>query len=110
MTKEELQAKVEELEERGNNLYESLNETLEQVSELELVVCWLENQLGAKVSFKVGRKDEVLALLKAGRVTVAEIAKKIGISDRNVSSQLSYLRKDGIAIGTDSKGRKFIEG
>ena len=70
---------------------------MEKLSEKEIVI------------EKKGRKDEVLALLKAGRVTVAEMAKKIGISERNISSQLSYLRKDGILIGTDSKGRKFIE-
>ena len=57
-----------------------------------------------------GRKLQVLDILrKEGHITVDKIAERIGISARNVSSQMTYLRKDGIAIATDSLGRKFIE-
>lgn len=56
-----------------------------------------------------GRKLQCLKILQTGHVTVESIAKRIGISARNVSSQLSYLRKDGYAIATDSLGRKFLE-
>ena len=57
-----------------------------------------------------GRKLQVLtALRETGHTTVEALAKEIGISARNISSQLTYLRKDGIAIATDSLGRKFIE-
>ena len=56
-----------------------------------------------------GRKLQCLTILREGHTTVEAIAKRIGISARNVSSQLTYLRKDGVAIATDSLGRKFIE-
>ena len=57
-----------------------------------------------------GRKLQVLNVLREeGHITVKAIAAKIGITARNVSSQLTYLRSDGVAIATDSLGRKFIE-
>jgi len=82
----------------------------EIVAEMEETLCFLEKRLCvAKVKLD-GRKDQVLAILKKeGHVTVEVIAKRIGINGRNVSSQLTYLRKDGYAIATDSLGRKFLE-
>ena len=55
-----------------------------------------------------GRKDAVLAILKQGPAGIQEIADQIEISTKNVSSQLSYLRKDGYIIHTDHEGRKYI--
>ena len=82
MTKEELIAKIETLEKHI--------ETLE-----------------AKAG---GRKLQVLKYLQEhGHVAVRDIAKHIGISERNVSSQMTYLRSDGYAIATDSRGLKFLE-
>ena len=78
--------------------------------ELISVIISLEEQIAKmKTAKDVGRKGEVLAMLQTGRFTIAELASGLGISDKNVSSQLSYLRKDGWLIGTDSKKRKFIE-
>lgn len=95
-SEENVQAKVSELE--------------ELVAQMEETLCYLESRL-CKARIKLdGRKDQVLAILKKeGHVTVEAIAKRIGINSRNVSSQLTYLRKDGYAIATDSLGRKFIE-
>ena len=57
-----------------------------------------------------GRKAQVLSIIqREGRVAIKEIADEIGISDRNVSSQLAYLRKDGWNFGKDSKKRIYIE-
>lgn len=57
-----------------------------------------------------GRKEQVVALLREhGRLSIREMAELLGMTDKNISSQLSYLRKDGIKIATDSEGRKFIE-
>lgn len=56
-----------------------------------------------------GRKEEVLDLVKEGRISIEGIAAKVGITNRNVSTLLSYLRKDGYAFGKDSKGRIYIE-
>jgi len=74
-----------------------------------LVDCMIEI-LGNSRRFKKGRKDEVLEILnEGGSYGVGELAKMVGISDKNISSQLSYLRKDGYKIGTRSNGKKYLE-
>jgi predicted transcriptional regulator len=71
----------------------------------------INDELTAKVASKGegGRKAEVKAILEQGRISIEDIAKKVGVTTRNVSSVLSYLRKDGICLGKDSKGRLYIE-
>lgn len=86
-------------------------ELIELCEELFCCLDLLESRIvfSGKVK-KIGRKDEVLeVLIGKGKVSVSEISKIVGISCRNVSSQLSYLRKDGYNIATNSKGFKFIE-
>lgn len=46
----------------------------------------------------IGRKDQVLQCLRSGINTIDDIAEHIGINSKNVSSQLTYLRKDGHMI------------
>ena len=78
--------------------------------ELIIKITELEAQIEKMTKSKeVGRKGEVLEVLQTGRFTIKELSIQLGITDKNVSSQLSYLRKDGWLIGTDSKGRKFLE-
>ena len=85
-------------------------ELIEACREYDDLLLHLEEKI-SKVSIKPeGRKSQVLNILKSGHITVEAIGQRIGISARNVSSQLSYLRKDGYAIATDSLGRKFLEG
>ena len=56
-----------------------------------------------------GRKSQVMKILvDHGPITIMNIANKLGISTKNVSSQLSYLRTDGYQIFTDNNGKKFI--
>ena len=66
-----------------------------------------------KISFgdEGGRKSEVRKLLEENRegISIMEIGEKLGMSNKNVSSILSYLRKDGLRLGTRSDGRKYIE-
>lgn len=63
-----------------------------------------------KIEKGEGRKEEVLNILRSeGKISILEISRKLNISVKNVSSQLCYLKKDGIKIGTSSDGRKFIE-
>ena len=57
-----------------------------------------------------GRKDEVLAIMRKGPISILDIAKELDTSTKNVSSQLSYLRKDGWVIHTDHKQRKILVG
>lgn len=66
-----------------------------------------------RVSFgdEGGRKSEVRKLLEENRdgISIIEIGERLGMSNKNVSSILSYLRKDGLRLGTRSDGRKYIE-
>ena len=59
-----------------------------------------------------GRKAEVLRLLKAADegIEIKELAEQIGISRKNVSSQLSYLRGDGFIIGDMGEGKRILLG
>lgn len=80
------------------------------VEEYECLLTWLESKISSVRVKPEGRKSEVLKILtSAGHITVDAISQRIGISARNVSSQLTYLRRDGYAIATDSLGRKFLE-
>ena len=56
------------------------------------------------------RKAEVLALLEEGPKGIDEMAETLGISEKNVSSQLTYLRKDGYTIMgyTDKESGKQV--
>ena len=45
-----------------------------------------------------GRKEQVLHCLRSGINTIDAIADHLSINSKNVSSQLTYLRKDGHMI------------
>lgn len=96
----------------SKNVETQLNEL---ACEYEEVIDLLIQRLAAAqprtvVIQKPSRKEEVLGLLIGGKhLRIADIAKLLGVSDRNVSSLLSYLRADGYRIATDSRGYKFIE-
>ena len=58
---------------------------------------------------KDGRKSQVLDLLKNHTsISILDISKELGISTKNVSSQLTYLRTDGYQIFTDPNGKKCL--
>jgi hypothetical protein len=54
-----------------------------------------------------------MGILLEGKISISDISDRTGMTSRNVSTILSYLRKDlkeeGKGIGKDSKGRLFIE-
>lgn len=84
------------LVERSKCLKNELNIYVEKVVELES-------------KSKGGRKGELEGLLEdGGYYTIKELSKKMGISCKNVSSIICYLKDDGLNICTDSKRRKFI--
>lgn len=56
----------------------------------------------------LGRKTEVLDILRQGPASILEIANMLNTSTKNVSSQLSYLRKDGYILHTDHLQRKIL--
>ena len=53
---------------------------------------------------KSGRKEEIFGMLKEGVWSIKELGVELGISNRNVSSILSYLRDDGIEFREIKKG------
>ena len=78
----------------------------EEIKELRFYVKGLKLERGEEG----GRKEELIVLLSnEGRLNIKEIGEKMGISAKNVSSLLMYLKKDGVRICTDCEGRKFIE-
>lgn len=78
----------------------------EEIKELRSFVKGLKLERGEEG----GRKEELIDLLnREGRLNIKEIGEKMGISAKNVSSLLMYLKKDGVRICTDCEGRKFIE-
>lgn len=59
-----------------------------------------------------GRKAEVRELLEqagATGISIQEMADKLNTTNKNISSVLTYLRKDGMKLMTRSDGRKVIE-
>jgi len=56
-----------------------------------------------------GRKSQVLRLLKENPLSIKEIAMRLKIENKNVSSILNGLKSDGYKFGTNSEGRKYIE-
>lgn len=59
-----------------------------------------------------GRKAEVRELLEqAGSegIGIQEMAERLGTTNKNISSVLTYLRKEGMKLMTRSDGRKVIE-
>ena len=95
----------------ANESIEMTKETLPTAAELMAEIENLKSQLAeAKSGSSTGRKDQVLQVLRDhGHISVQKIAKLVGITDKNVSSQMTALRKAGHAIGTDSRGFKFLE-
>ena len=55
------------------------------------------------------RKSQVLEILRNhSAISIVDIAKKLGITAKNVSSQLTYLRADGYKVFTDNHGKKVL--
>lgn len=84
------------------------NETAKAIAEMtkeelmaELARLQQEHEAISSGSTAGGRKMQVLEILSDGKEhTVKNIAKALNIEPTNVSSQLSYLKKDGWAITT----------
>lgn len=110
----------------GNEINEVKENKMERMEVINVVKGFVENMNSeerkeflkelskeVKVSFgdEGGRKSEVRKLLEENRegISIMEIGERLGMSNKNVSSILSYLRKDGLRLGTRSDGRKYIE-
>ena len=83
------------------------SEMMEMIERLKKENDVLVKKIGSK---EKGRKEEVLELIREkGKISIKEMGEVIGISERNISSQLSYLRKDGFKFGKNSKGLIYEE-
>ena len=55
------------------------------------------------------RKQEVLGLLKTKPHSIDDLVAATSMNNKNISSQLCYLKKDGVKIAINSEGKRFIE-
>ena len=87
---------------------ERIEEMRELLENKEQIILDLQVQL-ENARNSSGRKSQVLDLLKENTsISILDIAKKLSISTKNVSSQLIYLRTDGYKIFTDNYGKKVL--
>ena len=104
-------SKIESSEVNPEELTDVVNEELlDQINQMEEVLVWLEERLCNHKIKPVGRKDQILEVLKKGPVFIRDLSKLFSMTDRNVSCVVSYLRKDGHLIGKDPVGRLRHEG
>lgn len=117
----EREQKLMELEQQlmelvGNDMIETVEKVREFVakfgSESDVMKVFREQIREAmRMEKGDGRKEQVRQLLEEhGRLSIKEMAELLQTSDKNISSQLSYLRKMGVKIATSCDGKKFIEG
>ena len=80
------------------------------IGELECLLIELESRFAKGKNHKTGRKEQVLEILKRGKaISISDIAVELGITNRNVSSQLTYLRDDGADIGKIGRGKGLLK-
>ena len=95
----------------NTNITELTREDLSKMSKNQLTDLLMEaiDKLNERREQKSNKKYIVLEVLKRGEpISILDISNELNISTKNVSSLLCYLRKDGITIHTDDKGRKYI--
>ena len=86
-------------------------EDLSKLNKNQIIKLLLEaySKLNERKDQKSNKKYLVLDILKRGTpISILDISNELEISTKNVSSLLSYLRKDGVTIHTDDKGCKYI--
>lgn len=54
------------------------------------------------------RKFEVLEILSHGPMSILDIANQLGITSKNVSSLLCYLKKDGFGLIVNEEGQRVL--
>lgn len=84
-------------------------ELQEIIDNQQLLIDDLETKLDSIKNRTSKRKQEVLNLLQTKPISIFDMSVKLDITNKNVSSQLCYLKKDGYLICTNSQGQKFFE-
>ena len=85
-------------------------ELMERVESQEQLILELQTRLENSKN-GTQRKAQVLEILRThSSISIVDIAKKLGITAKNVSSQLTYLRTDGYKVFTDNHGKKVLMG
>ena len=91
-----------EMEKVAKMKTDSLAEAIDKINKYETLLAVIEYAKG-------GRQAQVIDMLKDKPYSVKEIATKLNIANKNVSSILSGIRKKGHKIGTNSDNKKFFE-
>lgn len=82
---------------------------IDTINERDSLITELHEQLILNKNRTSKRKQEVLDLLKKNPISIYDMSVELDITNKNVSSQLCYLKKDGYLICTNSSGCKFLE-
>lgn len=93
------------------NFNELTNEQLNKMTKAQLIELIHEatEQLNKRRVQKSNKKYDVLKILQEqSPISILDISNIMEISTKNVSSLLTYLRKDGHKIHTDCEGRKYL--
>lgn len=90
-------------------------ETLANLSKEELIARIIEldkrnaDMMSKKSALVNGRPAQVLALIKdKGPISIEELAKALNVSSRDISTNLTTLRKAGHDIHTNGQGKKYL--
>jgi len=86
-----------------NRTFENKREAIKIISELKLDLMELK-EITKVVKSQKNRKSQVLNLLLEDIQSINDISTTLGISNRNVSSILCYLKKDEYQITTSRLG------
>ena len=75
--------------------------------DLSLLGEYLKDKVTSQATKKIGRKHQVKSIIKRDKLTTTEkISKELGISRRNVSSILCYLKSEGFLFETGIFGNE----
>ena len=113
---ENKEGRIEKFKEMGD----IIDEVLLDVEKFYKFISFVDSGIGSDFKKRVleklkvekgdGRKEELYRILESGeRYSIRELGEKMGVSDKNMSRLLSYLRKGGVKIVTDGEGKKYIE-
>ena len=86
-----------------------IKDFVDSIEDKEEVLVEVLSMMCSCVDRGEGKKGEIKGILRSGAYSINEIGEMMGINNKNVSSLLSYCRKDGWLLGKNSSGKIVVE-